>query len=211
MENTLHAVLMLILLCPVALQAGVRDAGSGNARVVMKLQGMVRQISAERDQLITENTKLHTALATMEKDKKKAVHQGKKLTAKLTRQSQVTQQLKRRLEQTHAKLLEVIDKYKVLNKTKRKLTQEFSDLQYLQQNTVHELSSCSEKNHKLYSLAKDVLNHYENKGVLESLLQSEAFLQFQSVEMENQAQDFEDKLRAQKYQDKPELLKKLAN
>ena len=64
------------------------------------------------------------------------------------------------------------------------------------------LQSCEDKNIKMFEAAKEVLNSYENKGVMDSLLKSEPVLQFKSVEMESIIQEYEDKLIKQKYQHK---------
>ncbi len=64
------------------------------------------------------------------------------------------------------------------------------------------MQSCESKNIKLYEAGKEVLNSYENKNVLDSVLKDEPIFGFKSVEMESIVQEYEDKLRKEKYQHK---------
>lgn len=106
------------------------------------------------------------------------------------------------LEQTHAKLLEVIEKYNALNQAKNELGVTHVNLQNSHNQTESELQSCEGKNIKLFEAGKEVLNSYENIGIMNTLFKSEPVLQFKSVEMQTLAQEYEDKLIKQKYQHK---------
>jgi hypothetical protein len=99
-------------------------------------------------------------------------------------------------------LLEVIEKYNMLNKSKNELSAIHVNLENSHKQTQAELQSCETKNIKLFEAGKEVLNRYENTGVMDTLLKSEPILQFKSVEMETLAQEYEDKLIKQKYQHK---------
>jgi hypothetical protein len=62
-----------------------------------------------------------------------------------------------------------------------------------------ELQNCESKNIKLYEAAEEVLNAYEHNTLFDSLLESEPVFQIKSVELESIVQEYEDKLRKQKY------------
>ena len=62
-----------------------------------------------------------------------------------------------------------------------------------------ELQNCEGKNIKLYEAAEEVLNAYEHNTLFDSLLESEPIFQIKSVELESIVQEYEDKLRKQKY------------
>lgn len=198
MKVTNYVIVITLIFFTTCSIAAVRDAG-GNAKIVAKLQAMVRQATAERDQIKTELAKLTGELEAAKKATSKAVTASDKLNKKLSRQQSSNKTISKRLELTHAKLLEVIDKYKALNQSKHELKAQHVGLQDLQQGTLEELKSCEGKNVKMYEAASDLLENYENKGVLTQLLQGEPLLQFKSVEIENIVQDYEDKLRDQQY------------
>ena len=54
----------------------------------------------------------------------------------------------------------------------------------------------------MYEATKALLKSYEKKDVFDTLLKSEPVLQLKTVEMETIIQEYEDKLRKQKYQHK---------
>ncbi len=117
-------------------------------------------------------------------------------------QKSSAEEVRAKLDQTHAKLLEVIEKYNVLNKAKTELNTLHANLENTQKQTETNLQSCEAKNLKLFEAGKEVLNTYEHKDVMDSLLKAEPLLQFKSVEMESIVQEYEDKLLKQKYQHK---------
>jgi len=96
----------------------------------------------------------------------------------------------------------VIEKYKVLNQNKGAVENELAELKNKQQVTEQKLASCTEHNVKLYESGKELLERYQNKGTISSLLQDEPALQFNSVEMESIIQEYEDKLRSGEYKGK---------
>lgn len=56
-------------------------------------------------------------------------------------------------------------------------------------------SDCESKNAELVKLGSEVLDLYQDKGVLDVLISAEPVTQLRRVEAENKAQDMEDKLR----------------
>ncbi|TAK65344.1 hypothetical protein [Methylobacter sp.] len=184
-----------------ALQAAPR-AADGNNKVVSKLQSMVKDITVERDQLKTEKDKLASEIEQLKQEKSAAVSAEDRLSSELDAQKNSNVEVRNTLEQTHAKLLEVIEKYNALNQAKNELSATHVNLQNTQKQTETNLQSCEGKNIKMFEAAKEVLNSYENKGVLDALLKSEPVLQFKSVEMESIIQEYEDRLVKQKYQHK---------
>lgn len=192
---------MLLFLSTASVQAGVREASSGGGKMVAKLQAMMRQVSQERDRLKTENAKLKAELDGLNKQQQQLQSENEKVSRKLAGQQGTNQKLQARQQQTYDKLVEVVDKYKLLKQQKIQLAGEYKTLQGLQQSTDGELSRCSEHNHKLIAAAEELLQRYQDKGTFDGLLQTETLLQFQSVEMESIVQEYEDKIRAEKYQD----------
>ncbi len=199
MLKKLSWVLLLFSLS-LSLQAGVREASGGGGQMVAKLQAMMRQVSKERDSLKLENASLKSELDGLNKQHKQLQSDEDKVSRKLAGQQGANRKLKARQQQTYDKLVQVVEKYKVIKKQKNQLTSDFKQLQRAQHNTDEQLSICSEHNIKLISAAEELLQRYQHKGTFSGLLQSEGVLQFQSVEMESIVQDYEDKIRAEQYQ-----------
>lgn len=184
-----------------ALQAAPRDANGSN-KMVAKLQAMVKEMTVERDQLKTEKDKLAADIEQLKQEKLAAASAEERLNGELATQKSSNTEVRNKLDQTHAKLLEVIEKYNVLNQAKSELSATYANLQTTQKLTETELQSCEGKNIKLFEAAKGILNTYEDKDVWDALLKAEPVLQFKSVEMEGIVQEYEDKLSKQKYQHK---------
>jgi chromosome segregation ATPase len=181
-------------------------AADGSNKIVAKLQTMVKDLTTERDAAKAEKDKLAPEIEQLKKEKSAAVSAAssveQRLSGELAAQKSSSDEVRNKLEQTHAKLLEVIEKYNALNKAKNELSALHVNLENTQKQTETHLQSCEGKNIKMFEAAKEVLNSYENKGVMDSLLKSEPVLQFKSVEMESIIQEYEDKLIKQKYQHK---------
>ena len=196
------AVVLLGSLLSATTQAAPRPVADGNNKAVLKLQTLVKEVTTERDLLKTEKDKLASDIEKLKKDKDAAALAEERLGSELAAQKSTNASVSNTLEQTHAKLLEVIEKYNVLNKAKNELNATHVNLENTQKQTESNLQNCEGKNLKMFEAAKEVLSSYENKSVLDSLLKSEPILQFKSVEMETIIQEYEDKLIKQKYQHK---------
>jgi chromosome segregation ATPase len=208
--NSLLRLLSIFMLLQCGFSANLlaapRDAGKPDSGAVLKLQAMVKSLTGERDAAKAESVKL---AAEIEQLKKANQENAAKLSAadaakqqldgELTAQKTSASRVQETLDKTHEKLLEVIEKHKEVTQSKNELNNELTALKGKQQATEQQLTLCTEHNVKLYESGKDLLGRYQNKGTLGSLLQDEPALQFNSVEMENIVQDYEDKLRSGVY------------
>jgi len=207
MKNVSKQCLGLVFLSTYLLvspsQAAPRDAGKADSGAVLKLQAMVKSLTAERDAAKAESAKLTEQLQQFEqlkKDHSAAVAVKEQLGSELSAQKNATGEVRERLEKTNARLLEVIEKHKEISQAKADLNAQFTALNGKQQATEQQLGVCDGHNLKLYEAAKELLERYEHKDALASLLEHEAVLQFKSVEMETIVQEYEDKLNAAQYQ-----------
>ncbi len=189
--------------------AAPRDAG-GNAKIVSKLQAMVNDITSERDRLKAENAKIAAELEGLKgqviQEKTAAASLEERLNAEISSQKASSGEKQARLDSTLEKLREVVEKYNALNKAKNDLAAEHTGLQNAMQMTASELKVCESKNTKMYEGAKEIidgLHNCKNRGVVDALIGSEPFLQFNNVEFETIVQEYEDKLNKQKYQAQP--------
>lgn len=203
------SVFWALIICAASLDAVIAAPreGGGNAKIVNKLQAMVNEITTERDRLKTENAKIAAELETLKgevkQEKEAAVVLEERLSAELSSQKASSDEIRGRLDNTTDKLREVVDKYNALNKAKNELAVEHASLQNNQQFTAAELKMCESKNIKMYEGAKEVIggyHHCQNKGIVDTLIESEPFLRIKNVEFETIIQEYEDKLNKQKYQ-----------
>ena len=211
-DNLNRSVTCLALLMVSIISASAQAAPkeSGSAKMVAKLQTMVKEITTERDTLKTENAKLQAEIDTLkgdvQKEKDTALQLEEKLNADLAAQKTSNEETHSRLDNAMAKLHEVVDKYNALNKSKNELAAEHAGLQNTQQQVSSELKACESKNIKMYEGAKEVIKGYEscqNRGIVDTLIGSEPLLQIKNVEFETIVQEYEDKLNKQKYQIQP--------
>jgi len=193
----------MIVLMSASLQAGVRNAsdGGGSGKMVAKLQAMMRQVTKERDAFKTENAKLKADADVLNKEKKVLESDKSKMSNKLAGEKISHQKLQQRQQKTYEKLTDVVERYKVLNQKKNGLIVELKILNDEHNQTTQQLKICGQHNSKLISSANELLDRYQNKGTFEGVFQSEGLLQFQSVEMENIVQDYEDKIRKEEYKE----------
>ncbi len=183
---------------------------NGSAKTIKKLQMMVQEATADRDRLSNENAKIAADLAQAKKDleqEKKAKTEfeskEKKLNSDILAQKGATDAVRLRLDETMGKLHEVIEKYNTLNQSKNELAVEYGSLKNTQQFTSAELKACEAKNIKMYEGAKAIVIGYDkcqDKSIVDTLMDSEPFSQIKSVEFETVVQEYEDKLRKQKFQ-----------
>ncbi|OQW78615.1 MAG: hypothetical protein BVN35_02840 [Proteobacteria bacterium ST_bin11] len=201
-SKSLVIVLLVTSAWPMSSLAAPREAAK-NDGAVLKLQSMVKSLTAERDAAKAESTKLAEQLQELEQVKKAhsaAVAAKEQISSELSAQRSSNGEVRERLEKTNARLTELIEKHKEVSHVKADLQTQLSALTARQQATEQQLGVCDTHNVKLYEAAKELLERYEHKGALASVLQSEALLQFNSVEMETIVQEYEDKLSASKYQ-----------
>lgn len=198
--NTLWLPCLLISCLPLLAQAAPREAGKQDAGAVQKLQAMVKSVTSERDAAKAETAKLTAELDQLKKESSKSlatVTAAKdQLDSELNAQKSSNTEVHDRLEKTNTRLLEVIEKYKELNQAKNMLATEFNAMKARQEATEQQLNICGEHNVKLLQSAKQLLDVYQHKSTLSSLLQQEPILQFNSIEMETIVQEYEDKLNA---------------
>lgn len=58
-------------------------------------------------------------------------------------------------------------------------------------------NQCAEHNARLYSIGEELIDRYQRKSVMGSLLEREPFTQIKKVELENLVQDYKDKIDRQ--------------
>lgn len=205
-DNQLPVLLLLGCLLSVPAQAAPRDAGKADGGAVQKLQTMVKSLTSERDAAKAESAKLTAEIELLKKENREtsakvaaAEAAKEQLGGELAAQKSSYSDVRDRFDKDHARLMDEIEKRKEVIQAKNELNNELMSLKNKQQATEQQLNVCGEHNVKLLQSSKDLLDRYQNKGTFSSLLQDEPALQFNSVEMENIIQEYEDKLNAGHY------------
>lgn len=203
-----YAPLLLSLL---TVTPPVSAAKNADNAVAAKLQAMVRQLTSERDAAKAENTKLtaennqlQTQLSAAKQSADSAASTGNKLQGDLVAARSSSDRLQGQVETTRAKLQELMTVSKKLNQSKNQLTEQLAQLQQTHTDAANELETCSNKNIELLKTTKDIVANFNNKGLVSSLLGEEPVLGFNEVDIENQIQDYQDKLIAHRYLKKAE-------
>lgn len=196
------ALILIVSLMSATTKAENRAAADANTKALAKLQALVKAANTERDAIKTEKDKLSADIEQLKKEVATKTSDEQRVNNELTAQKSSNAAVSNTLQQTHAKLVDIIEKYNALNKSKNDLNVLYVNLENSQKQTEAQLQSCEDKNIKLFEAGKEILNTYENKSVMDSLLKSDPIFQFKSVEMEGIVQEYEDKLGRQKLQPK---------
>lgn len=201
-------LLMFFLLQATSHSASAAKENS-STKAIKKLQAMLQDSNSEKERLTAENAKLSGEIDQLKKEAEKnktektaMLSKEQKLNSEITAQKQFTDEYRKRLEEATTKIHEIIGKYNALNQSNNELNQTHEQLKSVQQKTEAELMRCDNNNVKMLDAAKTVIKGYENcqnKNALDLLLDSEPFTGIKSVEFEKIAQEYEDKLRKQKY------------
>jgi chromosome segregation ATPase len=196
--DTLTLLLAGLLTVSTAAWPAPREASKNDA-ALMKLQAALKAVTAERDAAKGELGNLSSEVERLRKDKDSAIAAKDELGSSLAAQKNSSQALQGRLSQTEAKLSDSAEKARELGQAKASLSQELAALKAQQQVTAQQLQICGDHNGKLVKSAQELLEHYQGKGTIATLLQDEPLLGFQSVEMEGIADQYRDQIDAGKF------------
>jgi len=178
----LNRGLLLLLICIIVMAQPVHAASPDEA--MARAQFMVRQISAERDQLQTDKAGLQKQLDELQKKYDGLENKSVKSSGDMKQQfSQLREQYeaeRKAHEETRATLASVMAE-------KNRLTD-------IASGQMQSLELCVANNRKLYDLNRGMLGEYEGKGVLDSLVQAEPFAGLSQVQIENLVDDIQYKL-----------------
>lgn len=200
-NRSLVAVVMLsavVLLLPFATQAAPREAGKNDA-ALLKLQGLVKSLTAERDAAKAESGALKMELEQLKKDKEAAMAAKDSLSSELAVQKNSAGEFRNRLGKTESLLHDVSGQMAQISRAKSDLEAELTAWKGKQQATEQQLLTCGLHNAKLSQSAQELLDRYQTKGTFSGLLQDEPLLQFQSVEVQNIVQEYQDKFKAEQH------------
>lgn len=188
----------VVFLLPLATEAAPREAGKNDA-ALLKLQGMVKSLTAERDAAKAESAAMQAELEQLKKDKQATLAAKDSLSSELAAQKNSVGEFRSRLGKTESRLQDVSGQLAQISRVKTDLETELTAWKGKQQATEQQLQTCSTHNAKLSQSAQELLDRYQSKGTFAGLLQDEPLLQFQSVEIQNIVQEYQDKFNAEQH------------
>jgi DNA repair exonuclease SbcCD ATPase subunit len=206
----IHLVALLAILAPTMSNAETarRDGGADNA-ALLRAQGQVREMAAQRDALTTELEKFKeeskkkldekdAKIAALNKRIEAAQASADKSDAAADKTREVNQAMRDRILDAQDKMQKLVAKYKELVAALRVIEDERTTLQQTVARKNADLDACSKDNVTLYQTSLDLIERYENKGVWDAMLEREPVTQLKRVELENVVQDYRTRVNAAK-------------
>jgi chromosome segregation ATPase len=193
-------LLASVLACPVP--GALAQQADGASQALARAQGLLRQLAQQKAQVEGELAKLRAENAKLQKDGKRSEALLEERSAELESSAREAAGVKaklgsteKRLERTTEQLKDVVAKYKELARLQRETEAEREDLRGRLDVTTRELADAERKNLELYKLNKSLVSEFEKEGPWDGFRRKEPLLGFKQVEVENIAQEYEDKLR----------------
>jgi len=181
-----------------------RSGGGVNAQLAQQYQ----QAVAERTQLQSDNAKLKKDLDDTKKELDAAKRQlaalnanTGKAQAELTAAQTSSQNNEKTLEQTKAKLQELVDRFRDNVATLRGTETERVQLQQQLVQAKAAIDQCAQRNVALSELNAEVLDRYQHQGVFDHLAKAEPFTRIERAKIDNlvlEDRQRVDELRVQK-------------
>ena len=173
-------------------QAARRDE-SGTAR----LQAMINRLTAEKAALERENARLAGDLRkaesdaeTLEAEESRASERVQALEAALARYQESNTRANGALEQTRARMEELVVKFRETVETLRQTEVEKADVGRQLDESREDYLSCARANVALYETGMDALAALEDRGVFKRLSTNEPFTQIGRVRLENLVDEY---------------------
>lgn len=173
---------ILLLMGMLVVAQPVRAAAPDEA--MARAQFMIRQITAERDQLQADKSGLQKQLDELQKKYDGLENRSSKTSGDMKQQFTQLRDLYEAERKSHEETRSALA---LMATEKNRLTDVASG-----QN--QSLEVCIGNNRKLYDITRNLLTAYENKGAWDSLVQAEPFTGMSQIEIENLVDDTQYKL-----------------
>lgn len=184
-----------------------RRSGGGD-QAAARSQAVLQQLTAERARLQAENAKLVTDRDQLAKDMEET-KQRLKSSQKDLKRSQVDLETSRdgneglnkrlkgahdRIERSEGRLRDLIAKHKATVQRLGASESKNHELEDLAARQKEQIATLEGKNKKLYQAGIQLMDRYEDKGIVDALLQREPLTQIKDVEVQNVLEEYRNKL-----------------
>lgn len=209
--NTLRGAVLCVCVMAAVAPCSSAENRQQVQQALLKAQSLLKQVAQQKAQAEAELAKLRGELAGKDRAlqrstseveaQKAALAQAEAgLSAAGRRSDALSGSLAKtqmRLEQTTAKLREVAGMYR---ETRAKLQQAEAardDLAAQLAETSRQLQDAEDKNLALYKVNRELMVRYQRKSAWDALRQAEPFSGIRGVAIENELQDYEDRMYEQ--------------
>ena len=196
------ALAAMLIVYPVAKAQTARPGGAQSAQLLQQLQ----QLGSERTTLQTENDRMKKELESLRKERdqlKQAQHgldeRARAAAAALAQVNGQRTTTAQELEQSKAKLQELIAKFRETLQTLRQIETEATTGKQTLARRDRELQVCTDRNAALYQLNGEILTHFEHESAWSRLGRAEPFTQIKRVQLENMLDDYKGRADDQHY------------
>jgi hypothetical protein len=156
-----------------------------------------------------ESRRLQAQLSAAQKEKGMLTTQVEELKKQLGDIGSKSEVLEKKSGSQRKQLAEITEKYQEADKNLQEMLQLYADthkgLQELQTEKEQEqkrlsgdIQVCEKKNAELYQISVGLMEKYQSKGIISSLLLAEPFTQLERVKVQNVLQEYGDKAEAAK-------------
>ena len=199
MRNSKTVAMRRVVLLALMLLTALAQAEAPNSQAALtRAQGLLRQLTEQKQQLELDNAKLKASNAGLEQQLKRAKLDTSDQQAVASARAKEIEQssvklvhAKERNEKISARIKDLAAKCKDQARTLRNVQAEQSRLQDELGVVRTALADAEKNNRALYQTNREIIDKFKQKSRWRALLQKEPFLGFKQVEIENQAQALE--------------------
>ena len=181
-----HAIIYSVVLS--LFQIMFSGVAWANNDAVARAQYMLRQLSAEKVKLTAENQNLLAEKKDLEANLKSIEKKYNKLTKKSEKKSSA---MSGRIVKLKDKLNEEIAEHKNTTLRLNAVTNEKERIFNIASEQIASIDLCVANNKQLYTINRELLGQYEEKGVWGALSQAEPVTGLKQVEIENLIDDYQ--------------------
>ena len=163
------------------------------------LAGQMRALEAEVDRLVKENKSMFDENKALNALKKKLKNETLSLKVKIEELSENCSKVKTELADLELKYGRVIMGF---DQDLKSMVAEKKTLQSELRKERLKFDRCMTKNAKLCLIANELIEKYQNKGIVGTLMQKEPFTQLKKVELEKFMQEYKEKIEEQELERK---------
>jgi len=191
----------LLILLTLFLSSPLFGQDERSAQALSRAQSLLRQVSAQKQELEVANARMTADLASLEAENKRLQARLKETNLDLEsterksdRNSQLLELTQERLARTEDTLREGIERLRETSAELFETQRAKAQLEAELAETEAELDDSERKNLKLYEANVELLELYRKKGPVTALFQREPVTGLKSVEIENVLQEYRIKL-----------------
>jgi len=176
---------------------GVFAQQPGPEQALARAQGLLRQVSAQKQELEIANARMITEIAELETRLKGCENKLKASQLDLASQERATARGTAKLERVEERvgrltdrLRETLGQLRESNGTLRQTEVEKNELEFNLSETQSGLDDSERKNLRLYGIIEELIEAYRKKGIFAALLQKDPLTGLKDVQIQNLLQEY---------------------